>query len=97
MSRTITLPTSSTSSTVGGSASTSMPHIPSEPKRRRRLNIVDQAFNMGAREELDATIARIFYTGGLSFNLSKNPHYKKSYHTPQAIQSPATSPPVITH
>ena len=40
---------------------------------------VDVAFNIGAREELDATIARIFYTGGLSFNLSKNPYYKKSY------------------
>ena len=40
---------------------------------------VDAAFNIGARKELDAMIARMFYTGGLSFNLQKNPYYKKSY------------------
>ena len=34
MSRTVTLPTSSASSTAGRNASASMPHIPSEFKRR---------------------------------------------------------------
>ena len=79
MSRTATLPTSSTSSTTGGSTFGSMPDIASKPKWRRGLNIVDQEFNMGAREKLDAMIARMFYTDGLSFNLSKNPYYTKSF------------------
>ena len=78
MSRTVTLPTSSTSSTVKGSASASMSHIPNELKRKG-VNTVNQAFNIGAREELDAAIARMSYTVGLSFNLSKNSYYKKSY------------------
>ena len=63
MFRTVTLSTFSTSSTIKRSANASMPHIPSKPKRRRRrLNTVDQAYNIGAREELNATIARMFYT-----------------------------------
>jgi len=81
MSRTVTLPTSSSSSMAGGrgSASASMSRIPSEPKRRRELNIVDQAFKMEAREELDAAIARMFFTVVFAFNLSKNPYYTKSF------------------
>ena len=34
---------------------------------------------MGAREELDGAIARMFYTGGLSFNLARNPYFKKAF------------------
>jgi len=49
-----------------------MPHISSEPKRMKGLNTVDLAFSMRARKELDATIGRMFHTGGLSFNLSKD-------------------------
>jgi len=40
---------------------------------------MNQAFNMEAREELNATIARMFNTGGLTFNLSKKPYYIKSF------------------
>ena len=67
MLKDITLPTPSTSSVVGESASG-----PSAPKKRRGINTVDQAFNKEARDELDCIIARMFYTSGLSFNLTRN-------------------------
>ena len=74
MPRGIILPISSTSSVAGGSASG-----PSAPKKRRGVNTVDQAFNKEARDELDCIIARMFYTGGLSFNLTRNPCYAKAF------------------
>jgi len=40
---------------------------------------MDQAFNKEARDELDCIIVMIFYTGGLSFNLTKNPQYAKTF------------------
>jgi len=66
--RNITLPLFSTSSVIGVSASSL-----SEPKKRRRVNTVDQVFNKEARDELDCIIVKIFYTGRLSFNLTRNP------------------------
>ena len=43
------------------------------------VNTVDQTFNKEARDELDCTIARTFYTGGLSFNLIRNSWYVKAF------------------
>jgi hypothetical protein len=40
---------------------------------------VEQTFNTGAREELGALIGRMFFTGGLSFNLTRNPYYAKAF------------------
>ncbi|XP_050376408.1 uncharacterized protein LOC126793822 [Argentina anserina] len=40
---------------------------------------IEKAFQNSAREECDAEIARMFYTGGLPFNLARNPHYRNSY------------------
>jgi len=74
MPRDVTLPISSTLNVVGGSASG-----PSAPKKRRGVNTVDQAFNKEARNELDCIIARMFYTGGLSFNLTRNSWYVKAF------------------
>ncbi|XP_020247901.1 uncharacterized protein LOC109825460 [Asparagus officinalis] len=72
------LPTSSTASTAGIGASASM-MIDAGGFKRRGPNTVEQAFNMGAREELDALIGRMFFTGGLSFNLTRNPYYAKAF------------------
>ena len=94
MFKIVTLPTSSTSSMAGGSASASMPHISSEPKRRG-LNTVDQAFNMGVREELDVTIARMF-TGGLSLKLSENSYYIKSFTYAASNLIASYKPPATT-
>ena len=63
MSRLVGLPTSSSSISLR----------PSEAKKRG--NTVDALFNMGAREELNAIIARIFYYGGLLFNFARNQYY----------------------
>ena len=74
MLRDVTLPISSTSSVAGKSASG-----PSAPKKRRGVNTVDQAFNKEATDELDCIIARMFYMGGLSFNLTRNSWYIKAF------------------
>ncbi|XP_020266352.1 uncharacterized protein LOC109841825 [Asparagus officinalis] len=74
--RTITLLGSLTSSTA--SVSQSMPSRPSEPKRRGATT-VEEAFNTRARDELDSIIARMFYTGGLSFNLTRNPYFSRAF------------------
>ena len=73
MHRNITLSISSMSSVPGGNAS-----CPSAPKKRR-VNTVDQAFSKEVRDELDCTIARMFYISGLSFNLIRNPWYVKAF------------------
>ena len=61
MPRNVTLHLSSMSSAVGENASG-----PSEPKKLRGVNTMDQAFNKEVRDELNCIITRIFYTGGLS-------------------------------
>lgn len=38
-----------------------------------------RAFDIQARDQLDAEIARMFYTGGLPFNLARNPYFVSSY------------------
>jgi hypothetical protein len=40
---------------------------------------IGKAFQNEAREQCDSKIAKIFYTGGLLFNLARNPHYRNSY------------------
>jgi len=52
---------------------------------------VDQAFNKEATDKLDCIIARMFYIGGLSFNLTRNPWYVKAFNLLQTIQSSATN------
>ena len=74
MPRTITLPLSSTLSVVGGSASGL-----SEPKNKRGVNTVNHAFNKEVIDELDYIIAMMFYTSGLSFNLTRNSWYVKTF------------------
>ena len=34
---------------------------------------------MGAREIVDSEIARMFYTGGLSFHFARNPYYVRAF------------------
>ncbi|XP_050387298.1 uncharacterized protein LOC126803554 [Argentina anserina] len=49
--------------------------VDTSKKRKGVSGPLEKAFDNGAREQLDGEIARMFYTGGLSFNLAKNPHY----------------------
>ena len=39
---------------------------------------MDQTFNKEAKD-VDCIIARIFYNGGLSFSLTRNPSYAKAF------------------
>ena len=46
---------------------------------------------MGAREIVDSEIARMFYTGGLSFHFARNPYYARAFKS--ASQLPGYVPP----
>ncbi|XP_021717001.1 uncharacterized protein LOC110684870 [Chenopodium quinoa] len=48
-------------------------------KKRKSNNTIPDAFNMKSLDKLDSEIARMFYTGGLPFNLARNPYYVSSY------------------
>ncbi|KAG8369343.1 hypothetical protein BUALT_Bualt14G0001500 [Buddleja alternifolia] len=53
-----------------------------DPKKRKvdgDDNPIEKAFNCIGREQLDAEIAKMFYSAGLPFNLSRNPHYVKAF------------------
>ncbi|XP_050205791.1 uncharacterized protein LOC126655601 isoform X1 [Mercurialis annua] len=52
-----------------------------EASKRRRIQESDlvKAFDMQHRDQLDAKIARMFYTGGLPFNFARNPYYVSSF------------------
>ncbi|KAH7543961.1 hypothetical protein JRO89_XS15G0072000 [Xanthoceras sorbifolium] len=57
-----------------------LPNVKREPKKRKGMEgLLEKAFNNNAREELDNEIARIFYTGGLSFHFAINPHYVRAF------------------
>ncbi|XP_004308303.1 PREDICTED: uncharacterized protein LOC101292460 [Fragaria vesca subsp. vesca] len=50
------------------------------PKKRKGMGTaLEKAFQNNSREQCNGEIARMFYTGGLSFNLARNPHYRRSY------------------
>ncbi|KAK3221325.1 hypothetical protein Dsin_008350 [Dipteronia sinensis] len=57
--------------------------LPSSEAKKRKGNNgpIEKAFNIGAREQLDGEIARIFYTYGLSFHFARNPHYVRAFKT----------------
>ncbi|XP_021754563.1 uncharacterized protein LOC110719893 [Chenopodium quinoa] len=48
-------------------------------KKRKSNNTISDAFNMKSRDQFDSEISRMFYTGGLPFNLTRNPYYVSSY------------------
>ncbi|KAH7557252.1 hypothetical protein JRO89_XS11G0088300 [Xanthoceras sorbifolium] len=57
-----------------------LPNVEREPKKRKEMEEpLEKAFNNNAREELDSEIARMFYTGGLSFHFARNPHYVQAF------------------
>ncbi|KAL6558250.1 hypothetical protein OROMI_018600 [Orobanche minor] len=44
-------------------------------RRKSIMSSITRSFGIEARDQLDQEIARMFYTGGLPFNLARNPHY----------------------
>ncbi|XP_058009561.1 uncharacterized protein LOC110640551 [Hevea brasiliensis] len=64
------------SSPVGSVAAQKKKQQQQPPKGERRRR---QLFDLQTRAQLDAEIARMFYTGGLPFNFARNPYYVSSY------------------
>ncbi|KAG5521605.1 hypothetical protein RHGRI_033985 [Rhododendron griersonianum] len=48
-------------------------------RRSETTSPVEKAFDRGKRDQLHAKIARLFYSGGVPFNLARNPYYVSSY------------------
>ncbi|KAJ9546849.1 hypothetical protein OSB04_019392 [Centaurea solstitialis] len=48
-------------------------------KRKTILAPIERAFGVEIRDQLDQEIARMFYIGGLPFNLAKNPHHLRAF------------------
>ena len=48
-------------------------------KRKSSSSPLVRAFDVDTRTQLDQEIARMFFTGGLPFNLARNPHYMKAF------------------
>ncbi|KAG6521801.1 hypothetical protein ZIOFF_018934 [Zingiber officinale] len=75
----VSFPSSSASSNMASKLSFSGPmqndDLTVTKKRKGQLGSLEKAFNLNTRDELHSKIARLFYTGGLSFNIARNPHY----------------------
>ncbi|XP_010473954.1 PREDICTED: uncharacterized protein LOC104753391 [Camelina sativa] len=62
-------------------------------KRKSSFSPIERAFGIAARDQLDQEIARMFYTGGVAFNLARNPHYHRSYQFAAATNIDGYVPP----
>ncbi|GMI80202.1 hypothetical protein HRI_001689500 [Hibiscus trionum] len=51
----------------------------SSKKGKSNLSPIAKSFNMNVMAQLDEEIARMFYTGGLPFNLTRNPRYQRAF------------------
>ncbi|XP_073151853.1 uncharacterized protein [Henckelia pumila] len=91
----VPLPSSSVSSNMASKSSFSGPLQSDDPTKKRKLPIgpLEKAFNLNARDELHSEIARLFYTGGLSFNIARNPHYVRAFSLATQRTIPGYLPP----
>ncbi|KAK3184883.1 hypothetical protein Dsin_032169 [Dipteronia sinensis] len=81
-------------STVGSSSASVSGLYGLDPKKRKGVSgAIEKAFNSGAREQLDSEIARMFYTGGLSFHFARNPHYVNAFKSVCSNPIPGYLPP----
>ncbi|XP_054793744.1 uncharacterized protein LOC129299303 [Prosopis cineraria] len=83
--------------TVGLSPLSQRDNIPIQseynPGKRRAVSPLERAFNQGARENLHAEIARMFYTAGLSLHLACNPFFISSFQYAANNVIPGYKPP----
>ena len=52
---------------------------PASKKRKSVDSAIARSFGIEVRDQLDQEIARMFYSGGVLFNLARNPHYHMYY------------------
>ena len=62
-------------------------------KRKGSSRPIERAFGVEIRDQLDQEIARMFYTGGLPFNLARNPHYLRAFQFAAANKIDGYVPP----
>ncbi|KAG6492527.1 hypothetical protein ZIOFF_047490 [Zingiber officinale] len=62
-------------------------------KRKGPLGPLEKSFNLNVRDELHSEIARLFYTGGLSFNIARNPPYVRAFSLATQRTIPGYLPP----
>lgn len=62
-------------------------------KRKSCISPIVASFGIQARDQLDQEIARMFYTGGVPFNLARNPSYHWSYQFAAASKLDGYVPP----
>ncbi|XP_047306362.1 uncharacterized protein LOC124909763 [Impatiens glandulifera] len=70
--------------------------LPKQGSKRRAIDKnspINKAFNQEVRAQVDGEIARAFYSGGLLFHFSRNPHYIKSYTLAANNNIPSYVPP----
>ncbi|KAK3205530.1 hypothetical protein Dsin_019576 [Dipteronia sinensis] len=92
--RQVPLPTTIGSYTVSVSSHYELGLPSFETKKRKGMSgPFENAFNIGAREQLDGEIARMFYTGGLSFHFARNAHYVQAFKTACSNSIPGYFPP----
>ncbi|KAG6518913.1 hypothetical protein ZIOFF_022399 [Zingiber officinale] len=93
----VSFPSSSASSNMASKLSFSGPmqndDLTVTKKRKGQLGSLEKAFNLNARDELHSEIARLFYTGGLSFNIARNPHYVRAFSLAAQRTIPGYLPP----
>lgn len=89
------LPVSRTSSSPSQKGLGLLDELLNDPSKKRKgvTGPLDKLFNVSAKEILDAEIARMFYTGGLSFSLAKNPHYVRAFNRACASSIAGYRPP----
>lgn len=69
-----------------------------ESKKRKTgasgsISAVEKAFDKQRRDQLNAEIARMYYSAGLPFHLARNPHYVSSYSFAANTPLPGYLPP----
>ncbi|KAK8973821.1 hypothetical protein V6N11_032951 [Hibiscus sabdariffa] len=65
----------------------------SSKKRKSSLSPLPRSFDMNAKAQLDEEITRMFYTGGLPFNLVRNPYYHRTFTFSATHNIPGYVPP----
>ena len=84
----VPLPTSSAATSNFENSSSSSSASAIDPNMRKgSIGSIEKTFNMGAHEIVDNEIARMFYTGGLSFHFARNPYYARAFKSASQLPS----------
>ncbi|CAJ2629747.1 unnamed protein product [Trifolium pratense] len=62
-------------------------------QKKKKSSTIASAFNTQARETLDFEIARMFYSAGLPFHLSRNPYFRRAFSYAANNSIPGYQPP----